>query len=155
MIIKQILMNWNLKTVRVEDRHSDSCLIKNPQERNQNWNYFIVLNICCCLDAKSCLTPLWFHGLLPTKLLCPWDFPGKNTWVGCHFVTQGIFPPRDRTHVSCVSCIGRRIRYHWATREPYRHIQILSYNKALSNYKSFANNKTVRYYVRYSVRSAQ
>ena len=25
------------------------------------------------------------------KLLCPWDSPGKNTGVGCHFVLQGIF----------------------------------------------------------------
>ena len=23
---------------------------------------------------------------------CPWDFPGKNTGVGCHFLLQGIFP---------------------------------------------------------------
>ncbi|MGE2757601.1 hypothetical protein, partial [Escherichia coli] len=26
------------------------------------------------------------------RLLCPWDFPGKNTGVGCHFLLQGIFP---------------------------------------------------------------
>ena len=25
-------------------------------------------------------------------LLCPWDFPGKNIRVGCHFLLQGIFP---------------------------------------------------------------
>ena len=24
------------------------------------------------------------HGLQPTMLLCPWDFPGKSTGVGCH-----------------------------------------------------------------------
>ena len=24
------------------------------------------------------------HGLQPTRLLCPWDFPGKGTGVGCH-----------------------------------------------------------------------
>ena len=24
------------------------------------------------------------HGLQPTRLLHPWDFPGKNTGVGCH-----------------------------------------------------------------------
>ena len=23
------------------------------------------------------------HGLPPTRLLCPWDFPGKSTGVGC------------------------------------------------------------------------
>ena len=24
----------------------------------------------------------------PTRLPCPWDSPGKNTWVGCHFLLQ-------------------------------------------------------------------
>ena len=24
------------------------------------------------------------HGLKPARLPCPWDFPGKNTRVGCH-----------------------------------------------------------------------
>ena len=28
------------------------------------------------------------HGLWPTILLCPWDFPGKSTGVGCHFLLQ-------------------------------------------------------------------
>ena len=28
----------------------------------------------------------------PSRLPCPWDFPGKNTGVGCHFLLQGIFP---------------------------------------------------------------
>ena len=32
------------------------------------------------------------HGLLPARLFCPWDFPGKNTGMGCHFLPQGIFP---------------------------------------------------------------
>ena len=32
------------------------------------------------------------RGLEPTGLLCPWDFPGKNTGVGCHFLLQGITP---------------------------------------------------------------
>ena len=31
------------------------------------------------------------HGLWPTRLLCPWDFPGKNNGVGCHFLLQRIF----------------------------------------------------------------
>ena len=35
---------------------------------------------------------LWPQGLQPTRLLCPWDFPGKNTETGCHFLLQGIFP---------------------------------------------------------------
>ena len=27
-----------------------------------------------------------------TKFLCPWDFQGKSTGVGCYFLLQGIFP---------------------------------------------------------------
>ena len=31
------------------------------------------------------------HGLQPTRLLHPWDFPGKSTGVGYHFLLRGIF----------------------------------------------------------------
>ena len=31
------------------------------------------------------------HGLYPSRLLYPWDFLGKNTGVGRHFLLQGIF----------------------------------------------------------------
>ena len=30
----------------------------------------------------------------PTRFLRPWDFPGKNTGVGCHLLLQGIFPTK-------------------------------------------------------------
>ena len=46
---------------------------------------------CWWLVAKSCLTLLRSNGRQPARLLCPWDFPGKNTGVGCHFLVQGIF----------------------------------------------------------------
>ena len=35
---------------------------------------------------------LWPHGLWPTSLLRPWNFLGKSTGVGCHFLLQMIFP---------------------------------------------------------------
>ena len=44
-----------------------------------------------CLVAKLCPILLWPHGLQPTRVLYLWDFPGKNTGVGCHFLLQGIF----------------------------------------------------------------
>ena len=47
---------------------------------------------CCCLVAKPCLTLSRPHELQPARLLCPRDFPGKNTEVDCHFLLQGIFP---------------------------------------------------------------
>ena len=31
------------------------------------------------------------RGLQTVRLLCPWDFPGKNTGVGYHFLLQRIF----------------------------------------------------------------
>ena len=34
---------------------------------------------------------LWPHGLQPTRLLSPWNSPGKKTGVGCHFLLQEIF----------------------------------------------------------------
>ena len=36
---------------------------------------------------------LWCHGLRPTRLLCPCDFPGKDTGVGCHFLLRGSSQP--------------------------------------------------------------
>ena len=32
------------------------------------------------------------HELQSSRFLCSWDFPGKNTGVGWHFLLQGIFP---------------------------------------------------------------
>ena len=34
-----------------------------------------------CIRAQSCLNLLQPHGLWPTRLLCPWGFPGENTGV--------------------------------------------------------------------------
>ena len=31
------------------------------------------------------------HGLEPSRLFCPWDFPDKNSGVGCHVLLQEIF----------------------------------------------------------------
>ena len=54
----------------------------------------------CCLVAQSHLTLLWPCGQYPARLLCPWDFPGKSTGVGCHFLLQGIFPTQvSNTHL--------------------------------------------------------
>ena len=51
---------------------------------------------------------LWPHGLQPTRLLCPWDFPGKDTGVGCHFLLQGIFPTQG-SNLGLLHC--RQILY--------------------------------------------
>ena len=50
-----------------------------------------------CSGVSNFLLP---HGLQPTRFLCPWNIPGKNTGVGCHFLLQGIFS------------VGRQLLYH-------------------------------------------
>ena len=45
-------------------------------------------NLCVCAVVSDSLRP---RGLRPVRFLCPWDFPGKNTRTGCHFLLQGIF----------------------------------------------------------------
>ena len=44
------------------------------------------------LVIQSCPALLQPHGLLPARLLHPWNSPGKNTGVGCHSLLQGILP---------------------------------------------------------------
>ena len=39
-------------------------------------------------SLQSCLTLCDPHRQQPTRLLCSWDSPGKNTGVGCHFLLQ-------------------------------------------------------------------
>ena len=79
------------------------------------------------------------RGLQPTRLLRPWDFPGKSTGVECHRLLQDCSLPDSFIHGidqarilewiaipfsrgsswprgwTCVSCVGRQIVYHWAT----------------------------------------
>ena len=43
------------------------------------------------MPASVMSDSFWPHGLQPTRLLYPWDSPGKNTGVGCHYLFQGIF----------------------------------------------------------------
>ena len=42
----------------------------------------------CCQVASVMSDSVRPHGLQPTRLLHPWDSPGKNTGVGCHFLLQ-------------------------------------------------------------------
>ena len=43
---------------------------------------------CCCKVASVMSNSVWPHRWQPTRLPCPWDSPGKNTGVGCHFLLQ-------------------------------------------------------------------
>ena len=66
--------------------------------------FFFLDSTYMCVQAQLCLTlvtPL----TIAYGLLCPWSFPGVNIRVGCHFLLQKFFWPRDPI------CIGRQILY--------------------------------------------
>ena len=59
---------------------------------------------------------LQLYGLLPARLLCPRDSPGKNTGVGWHALLRGIFPTQGvnlcllrllRWRAGSLPCLGR------------------------------------------------
>ena len=53
-----------------------------------------------CSVMSNSLHP---HGLYLIRLLCPWNFAGKDTGVGCHFLLQGIFPTQGSN--PCLLCL--------------------------------------------------
>ena len=46
----------------------------------------------CVWKLFSCVWLFATPWTVTPRLLCPWNSPGKNTGVGCHFLLQGIFP---------------------------------------------------------------
>ena len=72
--------------------------------------------------TQSCPT-LW-NSMDYARLHCPWNFPGKNTGLGCHFLLQGIF----LTQGSNPSLL------HWQEDSlPLRDLRSLSYKNILHN----------------------
>ena len=57
-----------------------------------------------CVRAESLQSRLIFVTLW-TVALCPQDFPGKNTGVGCHALLQGIVPTWGfNPYLLCLLC---------------------------------------------------
>ena len=90
---------------------------KNKAKPLNSQNPFLQIHIVNLLHMVKC--QLLSHVQLvvtpwqPTRFFCPWDFPGKNNEVSCHFLLQGIFPtPGLSSPPSLVFCIGRHVLYH-------------------------------------------
>ena len=49
------------------------------------WNVPLLLLLLSCFSCVRSVRP---HRLQPTRFPCPWDSPGNNTGVGCHFLLQ-------------------------------------------------------------------
>ena len=94
---------------------------------------------------QFCLT-LQPHGLQLTRLLRPWDSPGKNTGVGSHSLLQGIFPTQ-RSNLGLLNC--KHILYHLSHQESpiYIHIYMNRQTeewKGYSTHQDWQNNKKMR-----------
>ena len=52
--------------------------------------------VCCCCYVTSVLSDsVRPHRWQPTRLPHPWDSPGKNTGLGCHFLLQCMMVKRE------------------------------------------------------------
>ena len=76
---------------------------------------FSLTLVVVVLGTQSCQTLC--DPMQPTRLLCPWNSPGKNTGVGCHSLLQGIFPTQGLNlgflHCTWVSHIAGRFFTTW------------------------------------------
>ena len=77
--------------------------------------YYVCVCVCVCvLVAQLWPTHCASMDCGPSRLLCPWDFPGKNTEVGCHFLLQRIFLTQG-SNSDLLHC--RQILYHLSHQE--------------------------------------
>ena len=80
-------------------KFSIEFLASMPTQGFQKLYFFVVLrrfiylfapSLVCMLGCSVMCDSLRPHGLWRARFLCPWNFLGKNTGVGCHFLLQGI-----------------------------------------------------------------
>ena len=102
------LNNTLLKNQWVSEKIKKEILKYLETNNNENLTIQNLGLLSCSVMSNS----LWLYGLQPTRLLSPWDFPGKNTGVGCHVLLQGIFPTQGlNLHLLCLlHCM--QIHYH-------------------------------------------
>ena len=79
------LYSWpcDLATVKIYSSWRCYCCAKSLQ-------FSSVAQSCPTLWTSVMSKSLWQFGLQPTRLISPWDSPGKNTGVDCHALLQGI-----------------------------------------------------------------
>ena len=85
-----------------------------------NTELFYMLLFCCLVtQTRPFLQP---QGLYPSRHFCPWDFPGKNTGAGCHFLLQGIFLTQRSNLCLVRLLLWQANSNHWATWEVHFYI---------------------------------
>ena len=66
--------------------------VKRPGGVSSNWRAEALSEGGSAVQSLICVCLFGPHGWQPTRLLCPWDSPGKNTGVGCHALLQDVKP---------------------------------------------------------------
>ena len=87
---EQLSSIWLCKSEQPVYLQKLCCLLcKRVMETKPSWGWRSHCTYCVLSHAvvSNSLPP---HGLQSTRLLCPWNFPGKNTHVGCHSLLQGM-----------------------------------------------------------------
>ena len=78
---------------------------------------FCVHIYTCMCECSAMFGSSPSHRLWPTRLLYLWNFPGKNTGVGCLFLLQGIFLTQKSNSRFPHRLRCRQILYHSTTWE--------------------------------------
>ena len=86
-------LHHNSNKCRIAQHHLSenqkiNCI--NPRRAN-NTKLIIIEKKVKLIESQSCQNSFQPHGLQPTRLLCPWDSPSKNTRVGSPSLLHGIF----------------------------------------------------------------
>ena len=82
------------------------------------WVYRLADILSCTWMCVRVLSRVWLFSIPgTTRLLSPWNFPGKNTGMGCHFLLQGIF--QTQTSNLCLLCLLR----WWVYSLPLHHLR--------------------------------
>ena len=111
--------------------HWSGLPFPSPMHESEKWKWS-----CSVVSVSS-----WPHGLQPTRLAHPWDFPGKSTGVGCHYHPKAVSSWEELT-----------CWHYWVLLNFHEHgiflcsfISLNSFMKVLlfSSYKSYA------YFVRF------
>ena len=97
------------------------------------------------LSHSGMFNSLQPNGLQPTRLLCPWNFPGKNTAVGCHFLLQGIFLTQGlNPHLLQASCIAGEFFTTESPGKPEVENQLTIYKITFIMVKLACSNPTIK-----------
>ena len=104
---------------RLSTKHNNR---KHPNPNRLSRYNNIHIPVCLFLCVHACMlshfshtqlfATLWTHQEELTKLLCPWDSPGKKFRSGLPCPSPGDLPDSGIELISYIYCIGKQVLYH-------------------------------------------